>query len=408
MHPLHNVVRLGKLSGRPQQSPGIVHPCLRTDRRGNDLLIGPYIPVRGRDHLSHHRFKLVLPPGAQLVPRRGEALRVSLRRRPQHRRIALGICAVIPVDMCEKQLILLRRERVIPGILAQRLQQRHRRVDAVFTCVYVKVQSAGGKIGEEALRHGRMQRLCALGIRLRVVVRTRFNVRRRFNVRAVRRGLFFLHGVRQKAHRSQSARGKRRGDYPERGLFVIEHLFHALLYAYLTERQRTCRHRPARRAAREQRAGILPAFLEPQRFYRPLIACKLNVSAKENISGPHQRVEPIDRQNQEAQRLPQIIPPRNMRTLMRDDMRALRRVHPRREIDDRPEYAENKRRIDRITQPYSVPGRHGFGHLPPQPQPACQRPYQHARRPGGPDGARYIHPQVQRVDALRRLRSEAP
>ena len=62
--------------------------------------------------------------------------------------------------------------------------------------------------------------------------------------------------IRQKAHRHNDAHGDRRRDHPERRFFVVKRIFHTLLDANLTERQRAGDDRLARHTARKQHRGI--------------------------------------------------------------------------------------------------------------------------------------------------------
>ena len=66
-----------------------------------------------------------------------------------------------------------------------------------------------------------------------------------------------------------------------------------------------------------------------------------------------ERVEPVECQHEERERLPQVIEPFDMHTLVQQHMRKLLRSKPGRHIDLRAEHAEHKRRADPVAFIYA-------------------------------------------------------
>ena len=213
--------------------------------------------------------------------------------------------------------------------------------------------------------------------------------------------------IRQKAHRHNDAHGDRRRDHPERGLFVAQRVLHARAHAHLAEGERTGGKHTPRHAARKQRARIVLDLPRVHAAQHALVAGQLDVAAEQGIGKPQQRVEPVDRQQGKAQRLPPVVTPREVRALMREHTPPLRLVQRGGQIDARAQDAEDERRGDLVANINILPQRNGGAHAPPQPQIAHERVEQHRREADEPHPAREIGPHIEQVDACQRRGGKA-
>ena len=209
-------------------------------------------------------------------------------------------------------------------------------------------------------------------------------------------------GIRQKAHRHDDAHGDRRRDHPERGLFVAQRIFHTFLDADFTERQRAGDDRLARHTARKQHRGIGLDGALVHRADHPLIAGQLNVAAEQRIGEPQYGVEPVNRKQREAQRLPPVVTPREMRPLMREYILPLHLIQPGGQIDAWFYNAEDERRGNGITKVDIFPHTERYTHAPAQPKITHERIEQHGSKADEPHPSREIRPHIERVDACQR------
>ena len=203
----------------------------------------------------------------------------------------------------------------------------------------------------------------------------------------------------QKAHRYNDAHGDRRRDHPERGLFVVKRIPNTFFDANFTERQRAGDDRLARHTARKQHRGIGLDGALVHRADHPLIAGQLNVAAEQRIGEPQRGVEPVDRQQREAQRLPPVVTPRKMRPLMREYILPLYLVQTGGQIDAWFYNAENKRRGNGITKVDIFPHTERYTHAPAQPKITHERIEQHGFKADEPHPACDLRPGIERVDA---------
>ena len=224
----------------------------------------------------------------------------------------------------------------------------------------------------------------------------------------VARRCWFLHRlrVRQEADGQHDAEQNCNQGDPKGRFFIVQHPFHTLLHTYFTERQRAGQHRPSRRCAREQRGRIRLPLREAQLPHGPLVAGQLQILAEAPVAEPAQRLEPVDRQQQIAQRLPPVVAPREMRPLVREDIVSRRAVQPRGQIDPRAKHAQNERRGDRIAQPHLVSEKRGLAHAAFRLHEPHERVEEQRRAARGPDEACDLRPDVERIHAHRRIGAE--
>lgn len=112
----------------------------------------------------------------------------------------------------------------------------------------------------------------------------------------------------------------------------------------------------------------------------------------------------MDAEDEKAQRLPQMISPAQMRVFVREDVRQAVRPDSGREIDFRPEKAENQRLRRRVAQIDALLNRDRRSEPPPQPKGADGRIAEHTGEPRQPDGRCDPRIQLHRVGACARLR----
>ena len=216
-------------------------------------------------------------------------------------------------------------------------------------------------------------------------------LRRLCRLHSLRRLLLRRFAVRQEQHARGDRRQQGEQDEPEGGFPVIQHVFHTLLYTDLPERQRAGEHQPPVGAAVEQREGVSLAPGEIELADDPFVAGELNVPAEQDISQPHQWVEPVDREQQPAQRLPPVVAPREVRPLVGEHGRALRLRQSGGQVNFRRENAEDEGRVRRVADINAGLDRRGNAHFPPQAQPAYSCVKQQKRHPSEPDAAQRRH-----------------
>ena len=212
--------------------------------------------------------------------------------------------------------------------------------------------------------------------------------------------------VRQEADGQQGAEQNCNQGDPKGRLFIVQHPFHTLLHTHLAERQRTGQHRPSRRCAREQRGRIGLPLREAQLPHGPLVAGQLQIPAEAPVGEPAKRLEPVDGQQQIAQRLPPVVAPREMRPLVREDIVPRRAVQPRGQIDPRAEHAQNERRGDRVAEPNILPQQRGLAHAPLRLHQPHERVEEQRRAARSPDEPGDLRPDVERIHAHRRIGAE--
>ena len=129
------------------------------------------------------------------------------------------------------------------------------------------------------------------------------------------------------------------------------------------------------------------------------VAGQLDVAAEQGIGKPQQRVEPVDRQQGKAQRLPPVVTPRKMRPLMREYILPLHLVQTGGQVDAWFYNAEDERRGNGIAKINVILNGERHAHAPTQPKITHERIEQHGSKADEPHPARKIRPHIKRVDA---------
>ena len=103
-----------------------------------------------------------------------------------------------------------------------------------------------------------------------------------------------LFRIRQEADRNAHANNDCNNNNPERRLLIIHHRLHALLYTYLAKGKRTSGDHAAVYTTGNKCLHIIGSLLIAKFLDDFFIAGKLNVTTQQNISQPHERIEPMD------------------------------------------------------------------------------------------------------------------
>ena len=127
----------------------------------------------------------------------------------------------------------------------------------------------------------------------------------------------------------------------------------------------------------QQRLRVGRPLLRRHVADHPLVAGQLHIPAEKDIRRPHQRVIPVHRQQQEAQRLPQVIAPPQMSPFMPQDADTRRFIHAGGQVDTGSEHPQNKGGLDAVAQVDIALQRDGRRYVLPQAQIARQRQHQH-------------------------------
>ena len=155
--------------------------------------------------------------------------------------------------------------------------------------------------------------------------------------------------VCQETHRNDCAGDQRHHNYPKRRFLVIQNRFYTLFHADLTKGQRTrCNYAPVDTAGHKC-LSIVCSLLVAKVFDDLFITGKLNVTAQQDIGKPQQRVEPMNRQQEETKGFPPMVFASNMRLLMGDNVFQILSVQFERQINSRLDDAKHKRGIYILT-----------------------------------------------------------
>ena len=100
----------------------------------------------------------------------------------------------------------------------------------------------------------------------------------------------------------------------------MEHALYPFFDAGLAESQRAGDRAAPPRAACKQRLRVRFFPVRPQLSDDFFVTGELNVPAKQKIGEPAQGIEPVDAEDEKAQRLPQMISPAQMRVFVREEM----------------------------------------------------------------------------------------
>ena len=98
----------------------------------------------------------------------------------------------------------------------------------------------------------------------------------------------------------------------------------------------------ARRAHEHERQRVIGARVRRERSRDAFVAGEFHISTEQRIGEPQNRIEPVDRQQQEAQRLGDEIAAANVRALVRDGAGGGLFIDIRRQVDARAKQAEHE------------------------------------------------------------------
>ena len=153
---------------------------------------------------------------------------------------------------------------------------------------------------------------------------------------------------------------------------IAAEIIHPLLDADFTEGKRAGQNQPPLHAARDERVGICLLLGHSHVGDDLLVAGRFNIPAKQDVGDPDQRIEPIDGEKKKTERLPQVVFPFQMGTLMSENVGAFLFVQAGGQIDPRTDHTQNERRLHLIAKPGVFLIRDCFRYLPPQPEIADQ------------------------------------
>ena len=214
------------------------------------------------------------------------------------------------------------------------------------------------------------------------------------------------HWISEKTHRCRRAGDQRRRHQPAPRPPIAHDCLHPGLDPHLAEGQWTGSHGPAADAAAEQGGGISAAVLLLQRPDHLLVAGPLDIPAQQGIGRPQQRVEPVDGEEQEAQRLPPVVAPADVSPLMGDHIGQIPFLQPVGQVDHRPQEPQDKGRIHPLALPDIFPEKGGSAHPAPQAQIADQGVEQQQDHPCQPEPGQDKGPDLGGVGTGRRRRGQ--
>ena len=152
------------------------------------------------------------------------------------------------------------------------------------------------------------------------------------------------HRVGQKTDRNDHTGNHCKNDNPERRFLIIHHGFHTIFNTNFTKGEWAGRNHATVDATDHKSLSVIGSLLVAKFLDDFFITGKLNVTAQQNISQPHQRIEPIDCQQEKPQGFPPMVFTTNVRLLMGNNVFHILFVHAERKIDSRIDNTKHKRR----------------------------------------------------------------
>ena len=208
-----------------------------------------------------------------------------------------------------------------------------------------------------------------------------------------------LFGIRQEAHRRHGNDHRHNCRNPDAGLFIAEHIFDSGFHAVLPEGHGAGGHRVSGGGAGQQGVGIgLPLRIRQVR-HGPFVAGHFQIPAEKNVRNPHQRLEPVDRQQDKPKGLPPVVPVAQMGPLVPQNVGPVLRFHVRGKVDSRPDDSQQEGAGNGITQVDILPQPKGGTHPAGQAEVTHQRVHQHPRHANQPDYRRHRQQNLHGVDA---------
>ena len=214
------------------------------------------------------------------------------------------------------------------------------------------------------------------------------------------------HWISEKTHRCRRAGDQCRHDQPGPWLSVGHDGLDPGLHPHLAEGQGTGRPGPAADAAVEQGGGIPPPSLPVQLPDHLLVAGPLDVPAQQGVGRPQQGVEPVDGEEQEAQRLPPVVAPADVSPLMGDHIGQVPLRHPVGQVDGGAQQAQDEGGVRPLGLPDVLPQKGGGGHPAAQVRIAHQGIEQQEDHPRQPEPGQDKGPDLGGVGAGRRRRGQ--
>ena len=140
---------------------------------------------------------------------------------------------------------------------------------------------------------------------------------------------------------------------PELGLSIVQHPLHSFLDPDFSEGQRGHPEAPVAHGAFQHGPGVGSPSVLIQSGYCSFIAGQFYVPAEQHISGPNERMKPIDTYHGKSQQLPPGVPPAQMGTFMGQNQGNLIFGKTRGQIDSGPEQSQDTGRRNIVAHPIS-------------------------------------------------------
>ena len=165
----------------------------------------------------------------------------------------------------------------------------------------------------------------------------------------------------------------------------MHHTFDPLFDPNFSKGQRTGGNAATLDAAIQKCRGVSPAAVHwhiPNHFF---IAGCLDIPAKQNVSDPQHRIEPVDAEQQVSRGFPPMVMSADMGLLMGNDIGNVFCIHPGRQVDHRANQPQHKGCIHKLAPLDAFP--HGNGSRYPllQKQAAYQNVREHNSKTNDPD-----------------------
>ena len=130
----------------------------------------------------------------------------------------------------------------------------------------------------------------------------------------------------------------------------MKHRLHPLLHPYLTKGQGAGGDGAVGETASEQSLGIVLFLCRRHGLDHPLVASQLNVTAEQGIGHPQDGIEPVHRQNEESQGLPQVIPTGKVGSLVGQHRHSGGVGQGRGQVNPGTEDAQNEGGVDPVAE----------------------------------------------------------
>ena len=185
--------------------------------------------------------------------------------------------------------------------------------------------------------------------------------------------------------------------HPRPGFFPVQGVLDAPLYPALPKGQRAGgRESPV--GGKGQQGGAVGLSDVVPGGQHLFVAAHFHIPAHEVVGQPHQRIEPVHRQNEEGQGAHDMVKTLQMVPLMGQHVALLVGGQPKGQVDLRPHETQNKGRLHPVGVPDVLPCQHGGIHAAAQAHVADDAVDQQGRQTDKPDDGGHLQP----VDRHRR------